>query len=118
MATFNRALSYLGPDPIWDMSPMGLGVFKGLAAVSSFYEEWMGAYEDYSIEPEDIYDLGNGVTFGVILQQGRPLGSSGTVQLRYGSCAVWVGGKATHVWNYPDIDEARAAAERLAERQG
>ena len=114
----DRALSFLSPDPIWDMSPMGLGVFKGLAAVRGFYEDWMGAYQDYSIEPEDIYDLGNGVTCCVILQQGRPLGSGGTVQLRYGSCAVWVGGKAAHVWNYPDIDEARAAAERLAEGQG
>jgi hypothetical protein len=78
-------LSFWGPDPVWDMSPMRLGVFEGLAAIRSFYADWMGAYEDYRIEAEEIYDLGNGVTFGALLQQGRPIGSGGTVKLRYGS---------------------------------
>jgi ketosteroid isomerase-like protein len=114
----DRTLSFFGPDPVWDMSPMGMGVFKGLAATRSFYTDWMGAYEDYKIEAEEIHDLGNGVTVGVILQQGRPMGSAGTVQLRYGSCATWVNGKAARVWNYPDVDEARAAAGRLAEERG
>jgi ketosteroid isomerase-like protein len=75
----------------------------------------MGAYDDYKIEAEEIHDLGRGVTFSVVLQQGRPAGSGGTVKLRYGTFADWVDGKAVRVWNYPDIDEARAAAERLAE---
>lgn len=110
-----RTLSFLGPDPVWDMSPMGMGVFKGLTAIRGFYDDWMGAYDDYRIEAEEIYDLGNGVTFCVVLQQGRPAGSDGTVQLRYGTCAEWVDGKAVRVWNYTDIDEARAAAEQLAE---
>lgn len=112
-----RTLSFLGPDPVWDMSPMGMGAFEGLAAIRGFYEDWMGAYDDYRIKPEEIHDLGNGVTFCVVLQQGRPMGSDGTVQLRYGTCAVWVDGKAVRVWNYPDIDECRAVAERLAEER-
>ncbi len=114
----DRTLSFFGPDPSWDMSPMGMGVFEGLAAIRGFYADWMGAYEDYRIEAEEISDLGNGVTFGVVLQQGRPMGSAGTVQLRYGTLATWVDGKATRVWNYPDIAEARAVAERLAEERG
>ena len=94
---------------------MGMGVFEGSTAILGFLEEWMGVYEDFQIEAEEIHDLGNGVTFCIVLQQGRPMGSGGTVQLRYGTCAVWVDGKAVRVWNYPDVDEARAAAERLAE---
>jgi ketosteroid isomerase-like protein len=112
-----RTLSFLGPDPVWDMSPMGMAVFEGRAAIRGFYKDWMGAYEDYRIEAEEIHDLGNGVTFCVVLQQGRPMGSRGMVQLRYGTCAAWVDGKAVRVWNYPDIDECRAAAERLAEER-
>src|ERR1700681_4204451 len=73
----DRTLSFWGPDPVWDMSPMGMGVFEGLAAIRGFYTDWMGAYEDYRIEAEEIYDLGNGATFGVVLQQGRPMGSAG-----------------------------------------
>jgi ketosteroid isomerase-like protein len=113
----DRTLSFWGPDPVWDMSPMGMGVFEGLAAIRGFYTDWMGAYEDYRIEAEEIHDLGNGVTFGVVLQQGRPMGSAGTIQLRYGTCATWMDGKAVRVWNYTDIDEARTAAERLAEER-
>jgi hypothetical protein len=113
----DRALSFLGPDPIWDMSPLGLGVFEGLAAIRGFYDDWIGAYEDYRIEAEEIYDLGNGITWGVIVQHARPAGSSGTVQLRYGTVADWVDGKAVRVWNYTDIGAARAAAERLAEQR-
>jgi ketosteroid isomerase-like protein len=114
----DRTLSFLGPDPVWDMSPMGMGLFEGLAAIRGFYQDWMGAYEDYRIEPEEIHDFGNGVTFCIVLQQGRPLGSGGRVKLRYGTCAEWVDGKAVRVWNYPNIDECRAAAERLAEERG
>jgi ketosteroid isomerase-like protein len=113
-----RMLSFFGPDPVWDMSPMGMGVFEGRAAIRGFYKDWLGAYEGYRIEPEEIHDLGNGVTWSVVLQQGRPMGSGGTVQLRYGTCATWTDGKAVRVWNYHDIDEARAAAERLAAERG
>ena len=90
----DRTLSFLGPEPVWDMSPMGLGVFEGLVAVRGFYLDWMGAYEDYRIEAEEIHDLGNGVTFGIVVQEGRPMGSLGTVQLRYGTCAQWEIGRA------------------------
>jgi len=31
---------------------------------------------------------------------------------------VWVDGKVVRQMSYPDIDEARAAAERLAQEQG
>ena len=87
-------------------------------AVRGFYLDWMGAYEDYRIEADEIHDLGNGVTFGIVVQEGRPMGSLGAVRLRYGTCARWVDGKAVRIWNYTDIDEARAAAERLAEERG
>jgi hypothetical protein len=50
----------------------------------------------------------------VIIQKGRPAGSGGEVRLRYGAVAVWLDGAIVRITNYGDIDEARAAAERLA----
>src|SRR5213080_4581579 len=47
--------------------------------------------------------------------KGRPIGSGGEVQLRYAAVTEWVGGMVVRDTNYTDIDEARAAAERLAE---
>ena len=63
-------------------------------------------------------DLGSGVGFGVVMLKGRPVGSSGYVQLRYASVSEWVDGLIVRATFYIDIDEARAAAERLAESRG
>jgi hypothetical protein len=57
------------------------------------------------------------VGFRVVIQKGRPVGSSGEVQLSYGAVGVWEDGKIVRMTNYRDIDEARAAAERLAEER-
>jgi hypothetical protein len=62
---FDAMMSLFAPDAVWDMSPMGMGTFEGLAAVRGFLEDWIGAYDDYAVEAEEILDLGNGVTFAV-----------------------------------------------------
>ena len=62
-------------------------------------------------------DLGSAVTLGVLIQKGRPVGSSGEVELRFGTVNVWEDGKIARITNYTDIDEARAAAEHLAEER-
>jgi hypothetical protein len=59
-------------------------------------------------------DLGSGVTIAVVGQTGRLAGSSSVVGLRYAAVAVWVDGAIVRITNYSDIDEGRAAAERLA----
>ena len=41
--------------------------------------------------------------------------ASGEVRLRYAAVGVWADGLVVRVTNYTDVDEARAAAERLAE---
>ena len=40
------------------------------------------------------------------------------MQPRYAIVAVWVEGLIVRIMNYTDIDEARGAAERLAESRG
>jgi hypothetical protein len=54
----------------------------------------------------------------VFLQNARPAGSNGHVRLRYAAVSVWREGVIVRTTNYSDIDEARAAAERLAETRG
>jgi hypothetical protein len=41
-----------------------------------------------------------------------------SVQLRYASVVEWSNNLIARNTTYPDIDEARAAAERLAEERG
>ncbi len=105
-------------DGVWDMTPIGMGRFEGRAAIRGFMEDWLGSYEEWEREAEELLDLGNGVAFAVWLQRGRPVGSSGEVQLRYAAVLLCDDGKIARVTTYTDVDEARAAAERLAHERG
>src|SRR6266516_805104 len=115
---FDAMLRTGAPDAVWDLNPLGgLGTFEGHVAIRRFLEDWHSNYEKLEIAPEEILDLGNGVIFSVIAQKGRPVGSRGDVQQRQAIVFVWVGGLFVRITHYGDIDEARAAAERLAEER-
>jgi ketosteroid isomerase-like protein len=115
---FDGALAPFAPDGVWDMSRIGMGVLEGHDAIRAFFEEWRGAYEDYEITLEEVRDLGNGVTFLVAFQRGTPTGSTGSVELRYATVSTWNDGLVEGSTHYTDIDDARVAAERLAEERG
>jgi ketosteroid isomerase-like protein len=96
----------------------GVGSFEGRAAIRRFIADWFDAYEELHFEFEEVSHLGNGVVFGVLIQEGRPLGSGGHVRQREGWVYLWVGGSIARLQTYIDIDEGRAAAERLAVERG
>ena len=102
------------PDCVWDMSHVGLGTFEGMAAARVFLESWWANWEDHHHEIEEIVDLGQGVLFAVIWEDGRPVGSSRRVQARAGWVYEWAHGKVVRMATYTDVDEGRAAAERVA----
>ena len=110
----DTVVSFLAPDAVLAAE---VGRFEGVAAIRGFLEDWLANYEEFAATLEEVRDLGNGVTFSVILQHGRLVGSSGQVQLRHAMVNVWVDGFIARTVTDPDIDEARAAAERLAEER-
>jgi len=114
---FDAALSLFGPSPVWDMSAMGMGCFEGPTSIRGLLEDWTGAYDEWEIELEHLLHLGGGVVFAAVIETGRPLGSTGRVQMRYAAVALLVEGMIVRATTYPDIDEARAAAERLAQER-
>jgi ketosteroid isomerase-like protein len=114
---FDGAVAPFSPNGVWDMSPLGLGVREGHQAIRAFVAEWIAAYEDFQLALAEIRDLGNGVTFLVAIQRGRPVGSAGSVELRYATVSTWADGLIERSTNYTDIDEARTAAESLAEQR-
>ena len=99
---------------IWEL---GADTFEGHVAIRGFYEEWAVTFPDWKQEAQEIRDLGNGVAFAVIAQTGHPADSTGWVQQRYAAVATWADGLVERQRNYFDIDEARAAAERLAQER-
>jgi ketosteroid isomerase-like protein len=111
-------MSFFAPDSVWDISQGGLGVIEGREAIRAFFEEWWSAYDEHESEAEEIEDLGNGVAFAVFVQRGRPVGSTGWVEFRDARVMIWADGLIERTTAFLDIDEARAAAERLAEERG
>ena len=66
---------------------------------------------------DDVKSLGKGVIYAV--QTGhRGHAPNFSLELGGGVVGVWEHGKLARMTVYPDIDEARAAAERLAEERG
>jgi uncharacterized protein (TIGR02246 family) len=90
---------------------------EGRAAIRSMLEEWFATYEELEFGLEEVRDLGNGVVFAVVVQNGRPAGSAGHLRQREGWVFIWVGGLIASLAT-SEVNEARAAAARLAESRG
>jgi ketosteroid isomerase-like protein len=90
---------------------------EGRAAIRDFVEEWFSAYEELDYELEEVGHLGGGVVFAIVIQDGRLVGSDGRVRQREGWVYLWVGGSIVRLTT-SEVDQARAAAERLAEERG
>jgi hypothetical protein len=114
-ADFDAMMSFIGPDSVWDVAPWGLGTHTGLAAIRHFLELWIGSFDEYQVVAEEMLDLGNGVIFTLVAQHAHSGGSRGHVQLRSASVFVWADSVVERVTHYRNIDEGRAAAERLAQ---
>ena len=106
--------SFHAPDAVFEAY---IGRFEGVAAIVGFVEDWLASYEDFAVTLEEVRDLGNCVTFGVLRHQGRLVGSSGHVQLSHAMVNVWVDGAVARTISGPDIDKIRAVAERLVKER-
>jgi ketosteroid isomerase-like protein len=114
---FDAVMSFYAPDAVWEGRASGM-TFEGRTAIRGFYEDMAVAYEEFEWRSEKILDFGNGVGFSVVRASGCPVGSTGRVELRAAIVAVWEQGLIVRYVIYSDTDEARAAAERLAQERG
>jgi ketosteroid isomerase-like protein len=110
---FDAGMSYFGPDSIWE-GWMGT-TFTGREAIRSNLEDVIGTFEEFAMKPEELLELGGGVVLAVVLQSARPAGSTDERRTRVAFVSEWADGLIGRVTVYPNIDEGRAAAERLAE---
>jgi ketosteroid isomerase-like protein len=113
---FDLVVSIYAPDAVLDAE--GLGTFEGRAAIRRFFADMVHSFDESVTEQEEFPDLGNGVGFSVLRQSGRPGGSVGRVEQRFVSVTEWSEGLIVRATFRSDIDEAGAAAERLAEERG
>jgi ketosteroid isomerase-like protein len=114
---FDEVMRFFASDAVY-MAAAGMGTLEGIAAIRGFFQDWIDSYEEYRAEIDEFVDFGNGIALTVLNLKGRPLGSNGEVRLQYATVGTAVESLIVHMTNYTDIDEARAAAERLAEERG
>ena len=115
---FDAIMSSYAPGAVFDVSALGIGSFEGRETIRRHFEDWRAPYEEYETDLEECRDIGNGVVFAVARQTGRAPDGAGRIQQRPAFVSEWVEGLIVRVAVYDDIDEARAAAERLAQDRG
>ena len=91
--------------------------FEGRAAIRGLVEDWFRPWEELDFGLEEVNDLGGGVVFAVVIQDGRPVGGEGRFRQREGWVYLWVGGSMAQL-TASEVDQGRAAAERLAQERG
>ena len=114
---YDAALQFFDLNPVWDISEMGMGIFEGRVPVRGLIEDWNGSYDEWEIDLETLLDVGSGVVYAVVMERGRPTGSTGRVQLRYAAVVLFAENLIARAKTYPDTDVALAAAERLAQER-
>jgi ketosteroid isomerase-like protein len=104
----------LAPNAVWEMDEVGLGPFEGVDAIRAFLLEWWSLWDEHSHHVEAVHVLDEGVGYVIIREAGRMKGSEVVVEARVAHVLESVDGLVVRDITYTDIDEARAAAERLA----
>ena len=116
---FERVLEVFHEDAVWDMTPFGvpdMAAFHGHAGLRRFFEEWLQAFPDSTIEIESVEEQGDW-TLSVVLQLVSG-GVGGTpVPFRYGGVGHWRDGRLDFVENHPDLERARVAFNSYASQR-
>lgn len=100
-------------DPEIEWSPtddfVDIGPFRGHDGVRELMNLVLGAFEYYSLEPEELIEVGDAVV-APVRQTGRGKGSGVAVDVRYVLVFTMRGGRAVRVQSFYDRQQALAAA--------
>ena len=111
-ADYELALEALDPDVEWQVPPgVGIGqeVYRGREGVQSGFANWLGAWETYRFDLEEILDHGDHVFVGAMhIARGR--GSGVEVKLPTFHVFTLRDGKVVRHRSYRDRTDALQAA--------
>ena len=93
-------------DIVWDSTSFPDGrIVQGRDGMNEFLRRWLGTWDQYEIEVEEIIDAGQEVV-ALTHERGRGRGSNASVELR-GALVFWVAnGKVVRFKGFLDRDEA------------
>jgi ketosteroid isomerase-like protein len=108
--------SFGADDAVLQAAALGMR-FEGVKAIRAFVEDWFGSFADLAFELREVRHISNGVVLVLIDRCGRPVGTLATIQQLEAWAIEWATGHITQLASYLDINEARAAAKRLAQER-
>ena len=113
-------MACFAPEAVVDLTRTAGVVNEGRDAIRRYQEDWLASFDELTYSAEEIVDFGNGVTFAIVMQSARPIGTTASVHAREAFVVVAAHGLYVHtiVYGPTEIDEARATAERLAQERG
>jgi uncharacterized protein len=111
-ADYEATLEALDPEVEWQVPPgiaIGQEVYRGRDEVQRRFAQWLGAWDSYRFESEEVLAHGDEVVVGG-MQIGRGRGSGVEVRLPTFSVFTLRDGKVTRHRSYRDRTEALEAA--------
>lgn len=107
-----RITEFLDPDIEWEISSVApnAGTYRGLHAVRALIEDWLGAFDELRIEPEEFIDVNPEQVVVVVRDRGRIKGSG--LRVDHGFAHVWTlrRGKLARFQSFFDKQQALDAA--------
>jgi ketosteroid isomerase-like protein len=89
---------------------------EGAAAIRDLWVSYRSAFAELQVAVDDVVGFGNGVVFADTRHVGRLIGG-GNLAERRAFVYEFVDGRIVRARDYTDVDEARTAAERLADER-
>jgi ketosteroid isomerase-like protein len=106
---FDGALAHFDPDVLIDATMrVDAGIGRGREELFAIVGGWLGAFDDWREEIEEMRDLGRHVCV-VSTQYGRGRGTGIETETRYAVLYELRGTQITHMTMYPDPVEALEA---------
>jgi ketosteroid isomerase-like protein len=83
---------------------------QGVEALRCYLEDWLDTFDDFSVVPEELLDVGDDRVIALLLNSGRAKLSGVETQVRYAVVYTLRGGKIVRGREYFDRAEALEAA--------
>jgi hypothetical protein len=115
---FYAVAAVYAPDAVWDVSRLGFeGVFEGRDAIRGIYESLIAPYEEFAAcrRTPAIWATASRSPWASRVVDSE---AARFVESRSVTVANWADGLVERLTSYTDIDQAGAAAERLAQQRG
>ena len=111
---FDAILRHYAPQAIWRGT---VDDAEGVAAIRDLWVSYYRAFEELQVILDDVVDFGNGIILADTRHVGRLVGGGALAEKR-AFVTEFVDSRVVRAYDFVDPDEARAAAERLAQERG